>query len=655
MTVPYTFATASGSLPLSQLDSNFAAVGASGNVSYTPAGTGAVATTVQSKLQELVSVLDFGADLTGVADSTAAIKNAITTAQAGYGVVYFPRGQYRVTAGAINVAGVALIGCGIPEFGNTYTDNSSVILLDSTTVTPFVLGLGWNISGLTFYYPNQDGTATTPIVYPPLFIGTYVAGGVMNNCTVLNAYQVFKFNVGTAVGDFRINQCRMYGIDKVFWFLQGEPEVINISNSMFSYGIFTPAFTPNVYLRDYTSASGEFCRIDVAGSGHASVDGFNLNESLVFGYRYGIRILSGILSVSTINNNWFDQVRTALSVETPGTIANTRWTGNYHWSMRPGFVAGTPGTYGYNTTDSTIFCSASGGGGNLLISGNDFVWSQGSHISWTSAAFVDVKITDNRFRNWGKDAVSAATTYYGISATDGTLNGTIGLNKFQPTTGVVAHNRTGIGIGNAADIDIVANEFDDCYMAIWLIGATKARIISNTSNNSTYTSSLVNVTATGVLQSSANRWDKTPSGPSGAPSFSANAGTQTFAGTKTQALFTNAKPFDRDVNFASSVFTAPSTDDYEFEVQLNNTTGVTVGDIWILTIEQAGSASAVFGSTVYVPVNTAASSPLRCSCAFSLIAGDTVSVYVTRSSGSGNYVTLNNATYNTFVGKRIPV
>ena len=60
-------------------------------VVYDPAGTGAVATTVQAKLRESVSVLDFGADPTGVVDSTAAINNAILSAD----VVLIPEGLYR--------------------------------------------------------------------------------------------------------------------------------------------------------------------------------------------------------------------------------------------------------------------------------------------------------------------------------------------------------------------------------------------------------------------------------------------------------------------------------------------------------------------------------------------------------------------------------
>jgi len=93
MTVPYTFATASGSLPLSQLDSNFAAVGASNNISYTPTGTGATGTTVQAKLQQQITPQDFGAVGNGVADDTTAITNVQTATSRAY----LPQGTYLTT------------------------------------------------------------------------------------------------------------------------------------------------------------------------------------------------------------------------------------------------------------------------------------------------------------------------------------------------------------------------------------------------------------------------------------------------------------------------------------------------------------------------------------------------------------------------------
>ena len=62
------------------------------NVTYLPAGTGAVATTVQAKLRQTVSVMDFGAVGDGATDDTAAIQ----AAEAASDSIYFPAGSYLI-------------------------------------------------------------------------------------------------------------------------------------------------------------------------------------------------------------------------------------------------------------------------------------------------------------------------------------------------------------------------------------------------------------------------------------------------------------------------------------------------------------------------------------------------------------------------------
>ena len=64
------------------------------NVVYDPAGTGAIQRTVQSKLRDTVSVLDFGADPTGATDSKNAIQAALDTGK----VVFMPVGTYRTNS-----------------------------------------------------------------------------------------------------------------------------------------------------------------------------------------------------------------------------------------------------------------------------------------------------------------------------------------------------------------------------------------------------------------------------------------------------------------------------------------------------------------------------------------------------------------------------
>lgn len=68
--------------------------GGSALVGFLQSGTGAVATTVQAKLRETVSVKDFGAVGNGTTDDTTAIQTAINS---GAKAVYFPAGTYIVT------------------------------------------------------------------------------------------------------------------------------------------------------------------------------------------------------------------------------------------------------------------------------------------------------------------------------------------------------------------------------------------------------------------------------------------------------------------------------------------------------------------------------------------------------------------------------
>lgn len=68
-------------------------------IPYVPAGTGAVATTVQAKLRERVSVKDFGAVGDGVTDDTAAFSKAFTfLTLVGGGDLYVPKGRYVVSS-----------------------------------------------------------------------------------------------------------------------------------------------------------------------------------------------------------------------------------------------------------------------------------------------------------------------------------------------------------------------------------------------------------------------------------------------------------------------------------------------------------------------------------------------------------------------------
>ena len=76
-----------------------ASASGAGSITFTQAGTGAVTRTVESKLQDVVSVKDFGAVGDGVTDDTSAINNAKTAIETNAnGILTLPKGKYKTTS-----------------------------------------------------------------------------------------------------------------------------------------------------------------------------------------------------------------------------------------------------------------------------------------------------------------------------------------------------------------------------------------------------------------------------------------------------------------------------------------------------------------------------------------------------------------------------
>jgi hypothetical protein len=94
-----------------------------GGNNFIQLGSGAVTRLLVDKAREIVSVLDFGADPTGVADSTTAIQNALNSLPVVGGRLVFNAGTYRFSSVIINKP-VEIIGDGAQSGGVVFTTNS---------------------------------------------------------------------------------------------------------------------------------------------------------------------------------------------------------------------------------------------------------------------------------------------------------------------------------------------------------------------------------------------------------------------------------------------------------------------------------------------------------------------------------------------------
>ena len=123
--------------------------------------SGSVARTVQLKLEEFLSVLDFGADATGTNDSTTAIQTAITSAMANKKMLYFPAGTY-----LYNPSSTFTINSELKMYGEG--PDVSIVKINANNIIFNVLSQTqppsnfFTVEGMQFYLtnPTTNNTAT---------------------------------------------------------------------------------------------------------------------------------------------------------------------------------------------------------------------------------------------------------------------------------------------------------------------------------------------------------------------------------------------------------------------------------------------------------------------------------------------------------------
>jgi len=175
-------------------------------VGYEPAGSGAVAMSVQDKLRETVSVKDFGAVGDGVTDDTAAIQAAIDACPQG-GKVNVPNGTYAISDEIIIDKAITIEGDGpgkwIDSLGGSIikqTDNTKNAFTLRASLAQYAFSQ-YGLNNVNFQDLAIEGPSGYPaaVDYAPRGIGcdTTVNGGDyhIRECTFTNL-QVRFFDVG---------------------------------------------------------------------------------------------------------------------------------------------------------------------------------------------------------------------------------------------------------------------------------------------------------------------------------------------------------------------------------------------------------------------------------------------------------------------------
>lgn len=325
---------------------SLAGSGGSALVGFIQSGSGAVATTVQAKLREVISVKDFGATGNGTTDDTTAFNNALVAA-AGKSL-YVPAGTYLCTT--LTVYG------GTTVYGDSPT--TSVIKAKSSlsTSSPLVKN------------PNQSGTAYT-----------YTDKGIELRNLALNGNNLGTRTEGllffSKVEDALIDNCRIYNVQYIGAAFAGCLSV-TVSNTL-----FTECGNSTV-----TIEGGAAVWIGAATDTTESFD-VSITDNSFLSNRWSAVYANGS-RLSVIANYMSANQESAVFMTGNNNIIADNWISN----------------------QTRKYISASGieaGGDNLTVTGNYVGDTDSDSISITDLQFATV--TGNTLLNPGRDSSTFPT------------------------------------------------------------------------------------------------------------------------------------------------------------------------------------------------------------------------------------------------------
>lgn len=263
------------------------------NVTYQPAGTDAVQSSVRTKLRESVSVKDFGAVGDGVTDDSAAINAATYYLYKTFngGNVEFPPGVYLCENTLFPRSRVNWIGQATTGYFATGTNGVVIKRASALTILAYQTASLWTCRNIEFE-GNSGGAGTYIFAKPPAGIAlpaddplrpgttTYSLGSgfYLYNCTLSSAY--YGIGNSSSIGSINAVDCM---------FRDFNTAILNTTDSTLDRCLFTGnsayAISLNTGANRIQNCFFEFQQASGAAS-HAIMFQSNASELQVVGCRF---------------------------------------------------------------------------------------------------------------------------------------------------------------------------------------------------------------------------------------------------------------------------------------------------------------------------------------------------------------------------------
>jgi hypothetical protein len=347
-------------------------------VVYDPPFTGAVATNVEAKLAQTVSVLDFGADPTGVVDSSNEIQAALTASDG----VYFPPGTYKITS-TLNI-----------KRGNRlYGDDFAVTTLQFWDCDGLKSAAGINVVS----YENLDivSVSGSGVPDPKSRVGIWSQGASGNINSWVTVRNCNLRGWATCISlDYTWNSC-----------------IDNTNTGFCTYGlVLFGQSVNNAITNSRLGANTGTASIYLQADGATIGEGLMVANSLLTQGAYGVTSNNGFLHLAV--TNCIVDLITDIAFNL-NDVRSACITGNWIYATNRGvkFIALGVSVYqNSNLTGNHILVTASSGIGvevagnnpGVTVTGNSFTNAGASSYSVYSDS-DDCTVVSNMFNNGGSN------------------------------------------------------------------------------------------------------------------------------------------------------------------------------------------------------------------------------------------------------------
>ena len=470
--------TAAGGL-IGTYDNISASIPSASLITYTPPFTGSVATTVQNKLAQSISVKDFGAVGNGTTDDTAAIQAALT---AGAGkTVIFPPATYKT--GALTAFDNTILNLSGATLNFSAAGNITGLTLGSncTVIKGELIGAGggtYSASGIAISAKGirgaNDATAPTYVTGPKIndvtirnwaFTGIelgYVTGTYIGNCNIQN--------IGyAAIGGVSCNTTRIYSN-----YIDG----VNGTGAPDWYGIFVDRME-GTELRDPVSKDCQITNNTVknvtnweAIDTHGGRD-FVISNNFIEGCRFGVAVvgsdINGVNSLGAkrvhIDGNIIKGGADGAAIIVVGAVTGTT-VNDYAESVN---VTNNIITAGGRVNDSAEGCIRVYATQQLEICGNSLSrpWRIGINVSFQN---INFSITNNTIVD-ACDTTSAFPSCLSITSSDNI--GRIANNTFVFKDAAASTYVSVLSIGISSSLSNLNVEIGSCS----LLGVSTTKLL----------------------------------------------------------------------------------------------------------------------------------------------------------------------------------